>query len=346
MKKHISALLALALLFSLAACAGGGEEAVTTETTVTTVTESRETFGTDAPTVVTTEETTVTETAAPTETQEPADEPFDLSVFAPIKNGDTYVFNPYAVSKETLDVQFADEGFAEFCKDFLDAYMSYGTTCPCPDEAYAQSFMMVLDYECPFWSSADIDFNWATGYDYFGNSISWTYNVTKDELDARRAVVADAVRGYLDEVAGITDEASLVQTLYHSFCPRMTYDYERLVSREKLDAAYAFTENRGVCITFANAFAQLCTQVGIEATVCSGLTDDGESHSWNSVRVGGYDYLFDTTFELNYKGGNAFVYYGMTEDERFSSGVQAEGSNFGRYWGYEPNLPDVHLNVK
>lgn len=100
--------------------------------------------------------------------------------------------------------------------------MSYGTTCPCPDEAYAQSFMTVLDYECPFRSSADIDFNRATGYDY----------------------------------------------------------------------------------------------------------------------------LFDTTFELNYKGGNAFVYYGMTEDERFSSGVQAEGSNFGRYWRYEPNLPDVHLNVK
>lgn len=81
------------------------------------MTEPRETFGTATP-AVTTEETTMTETAAPTETQEPADEPFDLSVFAPIKNGDAYVFNPYAASKETLDVQFADEGFPSSAKTF------------------------------------------------------------------------------------------------------------------------------------------------------------------------------------------------------------------------------------
>lgn len=61
--------------------------------------------------------------------------------------------------------------------------------------------------------------------------------------------------------------------------------------------------------------------------------------------VDGQYYFFDPTFELNYKDGSAYVYYGMTLEERLESGAIEDLIWLGRYRDCEFAVAKNHLNV-
>lgn len=285
--------------------------------------------------------------------EEPADDPepekdtpesFLLSDVQPIIKDGRYQYNPYLLSKEAI--RNFDVGFLAFYKDFLTAYMNYQTSCACPTVEYAKIIDMVLSYECPFYSGDDLEFSWATGYDYEAQRLNWTYQVDEEALQERIRLVADAMQEFLDLVTPADDEADKMQTLYHAFCPLMTYAYDRADSREKIDGCYALLEHTGICVTFSYAFSQILAQADVEGTIASGVASDGVAHVWNYACINGQYYFFDTTFELNFKAGNAFVYYGMTVAERVSSGVPEDMIWLGRYQDYALVTAEYHLNVR
>mgnify|MGYP000857604989 CR=1 FL=1 len=61
-----------------------------------------------------------------------------------IRNG-KYVYNFYSLSRNTLEQMGND--YAAFYMDFVDAFLSYKTSCPCPEKFYANLFTSIMFYE-------------------------------------------------------------------------------------------------------------------------------------------------------------------------------------------------------
>lgn len=256
----------------------------------------------------------------------PAEEPpsYDPSVPLPdgmqpiIENG-YYVYNPYILTVNTLEGMGND--FAAFYKGFVDAFLSYQTSCPCPSKNYAEMFSSVMFYEFPLFV-ADGEFDLQSGYDEKTQTMNWSYkSKSKAEHDKLISDFTAVANSFLKSVKATDSEQLRAQAIYHAFCPRMTYDYEVLESRERVEAYYAYTLNRGVCVTFSCAMMQLFAQVGIKATIVSGnVAASGDGHAWNIVTIDGENYFCDSTYELSYNSGNAFVYFGMTMEDRLNDG--------------------------
>ena len=283
-------------------------------------------------------------TCAPTPAPTPEIACFDISECRPIVENGRYVCNPFLLSEECTDC--CGEDFAEFYKGFISAYMSYKSSCPCDNEEYAKTVISVAGYECPFFAADDINCNWATDLDCEACVLSWSYNIDEQTLMERIEAVTAELQGLLDLVSASDAEDDKIQTLYHAFCPLMSYDNDAAVSRQGIDPLYAYTEHRGICVTFAAAFSQLVSQAGMYATQASGNTDSGGSHAWCYIRVNGNGYFFDPTYELGYFEGGAFAYYGMTMAEREASGIMAENMWVGIYSDIAPQTPDKPLFVK
>ena len=112
----------------------------------------------------------------------------------------------------------------------------------------------------------------------------------------------------------------------------MVYDDSALEDLERKDSYFAYLHNSGVCITFANVYNQLLTQVGIKATLASCDYDATMGHMWSVVTLDGEDYFCDPTFELSYDKGNGYIYFGMSYSDRTKDGVGKDGIRAGRYY--------------
>ena len=240
-----------------------------------------------------------------------------------IENG-RYVYNPYRLSAETMDNM--GDGFAAFYVDFVTAYLNYETSCPCPDEEYAMMLSTILYYEFPLFS-ADGELKGIRGYS--DGKLNWEYTESREKHESLVDEFTQSANSFLKDVSPAQSEQLRAETIYHDFCPLMTYDYEVLETRKNVDAYYAYINHRGVCVTFATAYSQLLTQVGVENTLATGSDPNGLAHLWNTVTLDGQKYFCDPTYELNYKHGNAFVYFGMTLEDRLSDGTKAD--YIGRY---------------
>ena len=234
----------------------------------------------------------------------------------PITENGYFVYNPYILTVNTLEGMGND--FAVFYKDFVDAFLSYQTSCPCPNKYYAEMFSSVMFYEFPLFT-ADGEL---CSYDENTKTLTWSYkSKSKSEHDNLISDFTAAANSFLKKVKASDSEQLRAQAIYHAFCPLMTYDYEVLETRERVEAYYAYTLHRGVCVTFSCAMMQLFAQVGIEATIVSGtVTTSIDGHAWNLVTIDGENYFCDSTYEMSYNSGNAFVYFGMTMEDRLNDG--------------------------
>lgn len=232
-----------------------------------------------------------------------------------VKNGH-YEYNPYILTVNTLE--YLGNDFADFYKTFVDAWLNYETSCPCPNKNYAEAFSSVMYYEFPLFT-ADGEFDPQNGYDEKTQTLNWSYKTkNKAEHDKLISDFKAEANSFLKEVKSSDSEQKRAESLYHAFCPRMTYDYEIMTSRERIDAYYAYTLHRGVCVTFACAMSQLFAQIGVKATVVSGDTANDGGHVWNLVTLGGKNYFCDSTYELSVNSGKGFTYFGMTMKDRLN----------------------------
>lgn len=233
-----------------------------------------------------------------------------------VKNG-YYEYNPYMLSENTLE--YLGNGFADFYVGFVDAWLSYKTSCPCSDKNYADMFLSVMYYEFPLFT-ADGEYDFLTGYDEKTNTLNWSYkSKDKSEHDKLISDFSAAANKFLSKAKASDSEQLRAEALYHAFCMSMTYDYDIMETRERIEAYYAYTLNRGVCVTFASALSQLFTQIGVKSTLVSGDATAG-AHAWNVITLGGKNYFCDSTYELSVNSGSSYSYFGMTMNDRLNDG--------------------------
>lgn len=239
-----------------------------------------------------------------------------------IRNG-KYVYNFYSLSRNTLEQMGND--YAAFYMDFVDAFLSYKTSCPCPEKFYADLFTSIMFYEFPLFY-ADGDYDLFTGYDSGTKTIHWSYIKTRTEHDRLIADFESAANSILAAVDVSASDALRAQQLYHAFCPLMTYDYPTLENGAYREPYHAYVDHRGVCITFAGALSQLFTRIGIQSTLATSDTSTGEGHAWDMITIDGKNYFCDATYELTVQGGTVYAYYGMTLDQRLADGSIMPGT--------------------
>ena len=241
-----------------------------------------------------------------------------------------YIYNAFMLSEETIRLMGND--FTSFYCDFVDAFLGYRNEVPCPEKAYAEMLSTVIYYDFPLFDACAEPFEFLKHYDGETNTIHIRYRY--GEAEHRRLL--DEFLGAADELlSGVTPDMSdveMAKNIYHALCTRMTYDDSALHDFERKDSYYAYLNNSGVCITFANVYNQLLTQVGIKSTLASCDYDATMGHVWSVVTLGGKDYFCDPTFELSYDKGGGYKFFGMNYADRTKDGLGKGGIRVGRYY--------------
>lgn len=256
----------------------------------------------------------------------------------PLISDGKYIYNAFMLSEESL--QLLGNDFALFYCDFVDAVLNYRSEVPCPERAYAEMLGSVIYYDFPIFDACAEPFEFFKHYDSEANTISIAYKYGEDEHQKLLAQFQKAADEMLATVTPDMSDVEKAKNIYHALCTRMAYDDSALEDLERKDSYYAYLHNSGVCITFANVYNQLLTQVGIITTLATCDYDATMGHAWSVVTLGGEDYFCDPTFELPYDNGSGYVYFGMNYADRTKDGIGTGGIRAGKYFTYTV-LPEM-----
>ena len=251
----------------------------------------------------------------------------------------SYVYNAFMLSEESL--QLMGNEFAFFYCDFVDAILNYRSEVHCPEKLYAEMLSTVIYYDFPIFNACAEPFEFFRHYDRETNMISIEYKYSEDEHYKLLDQFLKAADEMLASVTPDMDEAEKAKNIYHEICTRMVYDDSALEDFDRKDSYFAYLHNSGVCITFANVYNQLLTQVGIKTTLASCDYNATMGHVWSVVTLNGKDYFCDPTFELSYDNGTGYIYFGMSYADRTKNGVGKDGIRIGKYYFTSAALPEM-----
>lgn len=255
-----------------------------------------------------------------------------------------YSYDPYLLSQEARN--YFSEEFQTFYRQVVDAYLKGEAHVTAPDDDSAQILSLVLSIEFPMFAY-DADYNYFGDYNRETREMTISYATTPEEHQAWVRRFTEAANEFLAPVHLEDSDQLRAETLYHAFCTQMTYDYAGMETRENVAPWNAIVDHSGVCYSFAEGLRVLLTQIGVSAYVCSGETETG-AHVWLLTTLEGKNYFLDPTFELSWKDGTAFVYFGETLAERFADGVRDAWISIGSYdiLDYRNvEISDAHLQV-
>ena len=253
--------------------------------------------------------------------------------------GGKYIYNAFMLSEETIRLMGND--FTLFYCDFVDAFLGYRSEVPCPDKAYAEMLGTVIYYDFPLFDACAQPFEFFKHYDGETNTIRIEYRYGEAE---HRNLLAEFLGAADELLSGVTPDMSDVEkakNIYHALCTRMVYDDSALVDFERKNSYYAYLNNSGVCVTFANVYNQLLTQVGIKTTLASCDYNATMGHVWSVVTLDGKDYFCDPTFELSYDKGSGYKFFGMNYADRTKDGLGKDGIRAGKYCFSYTVLPEM-----
>ena len=249
-----------------------------------------------------------------------------------------YTFNLFMLSEESLQLMGND--FAAFYCDFVDAILNYRSEVACPEKTYAEMLGSVIYYDFPLFDACAEPFEFFKHYNSETKMIHIEYKYSASE---HRELLGDFLKAADEMLATVTPgmtDLEKAKNIYHELSTRMTYDNSALEIFERKDSYYAYLHNSGVCVTFANVYNQLLTQVGIKTTLATCEYDATMGHVWSVVTLDGKDYFCDPTFELSYDQGNGYIYFGMNYADRTKNGLGKDGIRVGRYFTYTV-LPEM-----
>ena len=243
-----------------------------------------------------------------------------------------YDYNAFMLSTETLELMGND--FAEFYVDFIDAFLNYKTEVACPNKHFAEMLNTIMYYEFPLYNACAKPFEFFKHYDAEKGIVKIEYKYGKEKCaEIKQQLFAEA-NEFLAGVKPEQTDVEKAQIIYHNISTRMTYDYSALEKFERKESYYAYLYNTGVCVTFANVYNQMLTQVGIDTTLACCDFEDTIGHEWSAVTLDGQLYFCDPTYELNYDGGNGYKFFGMNYADRTADGLGSMGIRCGRYYMY------------
>lgn len=249
-----------------------------------------------------------------------------------------YIYNAFMLSEESLQLMGND--FVLFYCDFVDAILGYRSEIPCPEKVYAEMLSSVIYYDFPLFNACAEPFEFFKHYDSESNTIRIAYRYSEEE---HRKLLEKFLAAADEMLATVTPDMSDIEkakNIYHALCTRMVYDDSALKNFERKDSYYAYLHNSGVCITFANVYNQLLTQVGIKTTLATCEYTATMGHVWSVVTLDGKQYFCDPTFELSQDNGNGYIYFGMNYSDRIENGVGKDGIRAGKYFTYTV-LPEM-----
>lgn len=250
-------------------------------------------------------------------------QPFDYSLLpnkmkSKMVNGE-YKYNFYMLSNETLD--YVGNDFLTFYLEFVDAYLNYKTSIPCPSKDYAEKLSIILAYEFPVFK-ADGEYDILSMYDSNNKTISWKYtSKSKEEHDRLISNFEADANKFLYGVNEEQSDSLKAQIIYHNMTTTIKYDYDGFETGINIDPYYVYQNHTGVCFSFSFVYSQLLTQVGVESTIATSTPVDAIiGHSWNVIKIDNKYYFCDPTYELSFKNGTAYVYFGINMDQRLNNG--------------------------
>ena len=241
-----------------------------------------------------------------------------------------YTYNAFMLSEESIQLMGND--FATFYVGFVDAFLNYQSEFECPDKRFAEMLSTVIYYDFPLYSACAETFEYVKHYDPEAGTVSIVY---KYDAQTHRTVVEQFMNAADTLLAGTSpDHTDLenAKSIYHALCTSVTYDHSAMTEFERKESYYAYLHNSGVCVTFANAYNQLLTQVGIKTTLAHCDNLDSVGHSWSVITLDGEQYFCDPTYELSYDGGAGYYFFGMNYADRTADGLGAQGIRYGRYY--------------
>ena len=263
-----------------------------------------------------------------------------------IVNGE-YKYNFYMVSKETL-YRF-DNDFIDFYLEFVDAFLNYKTSIKCPNKNYADFLFSILDYQFPVFF-ADGIYDFSKVYDKDSKTINWSYSSnSKTEHDKLISNFEKEANKFLNGVTENLSDSKKAQIIYHNLSKAISYNYNSLNDFKNTESYYVYVNHSGICHSFAYTYNQLLTQVGIESTIAIGQAKGASiGHAWSVIKIDGTYYFADPTYELSYKNGTAYKFYGMGIKERESTNEYYEDNivigmydskPMKNYGNFDKNLP-------
>lgn len=263
-----------------------------------------------------------------------------------IINGE-YKYNFYMVSKETL-YRF-DNDFINFYLEFVDAFLNYKTSIKCPNKNYADFLFSILDYQFPVFY-ADGIYDFSKVYDKDSKTINWSYSSnSKTEHDKLINNFLVEANKLLEGVKVEQSDNKKAQIIYHNLSKVITYNYEALDNFKNTESYYVYVNHSGICHSFAYTYNQLLTQVGIESTIAIGQAKGASiGHAWSVIKIDGTYYFADPTYEIFYKNGAFYKYFGMGIKERESTNEYYEDNivigmydskPMKNYGNFDKNLP-------
>ena len=241
-----------------------------------------------------------------------------------------YVYNAFMLSEESI--MYMGNDFAVFYVGFVDAFLNYQSEFECPDKEYALMLSTIIYYEFPLYNACAEPFEYFKHYDPEKGTISIAYKYDKETHSELVSEFMDAANDILADADPEQSDYQKAKSVYHSLCTRMTYDYSALTDIERKESYYAYLNNSGVCITFANVYNQLLTQMGIKTSLAHCDVTDTLGHSWSIITIDDKQYFCDPTYELNYDNGNGYRFFGMSYADRIADGIGADGIRYGRYY--------------
>ena len=144
-----------------------------------------------------------------------------------------------------------------------------------------------------------------------------------EEADRKREAVERAEKKALENIKSHTSEYGKVMAINDYIVNNCTY-----VSGE--DGDYSPTiygclvEKEANCEGYAKTFDMLASDVGIESCLITGVTDKGENHAWNQVKVDGKWYNLDVTWGDTDEGDDIRRAYFLCTDEDFAGTHKAD----------------------
>lgn len=263
-----------------------------------------------------------------------------------IINGE-YKYNFYMVSKETL-YRF-DNDFINFYLEFVDAFLNYKTSIKCPNKSYADYIFSILDYQFPVFY-ADGIYDFSKVYDKDSKTINWSYTSnSKTEHDKLISNFEKEANKYLNGVTENLSDSKKAQIIYHNLSKTISYNYNSLNDFKNTESYYVYVNHSGICHSFAYTYNQLLTQVGIESTIAIGQAKGASiGHAWSVIKIDGTYYFADPTYEIFYKNGAFYKYFGMGIKERESTNEYYEDNivigmydskPMKNYGNFDKNLP-------
>lgn len=130
--------------------------------------------------------------------------------------------------------------------------------------------------------------------------IHYTFEyLTTPEQEAAADAALDALLAQWN-LDGASDYEKIC-TVYDWFCENVTYDYDGVADDRHIShSAYAaLVKNHCVCQGYSSALYRVLLTLGVDNRVLYGLSD-GESHSWNLIRLDDRYYLADATWDASW----------------------------------------------